>query len=181
MGWLGQAELIPNTNFHAFFNIQRINGLSLYEILELKNPLIFETRKLAFRQEYRTPNEWFIEVEVYMAPVIDLTPDQPAVNPTISTSKIPTSVSIAGTSTAPIKLLTANANGTRKDVTFYNPSTKRNLYIDTDATISTASAVAKVPPGKVYITDLEDWQGEYWGMMDSSDTVPTVIAIEEYV
>lgn len=114
-------------------------------------------------------------------PVIDLTPDQPVINPGIATTKNAVAVSIAGTSNTPVKLLPASTTNTRKHATFYNPSTKRNLYIDTDATINTASAIAKVAPGKVYISDIPNWQGEYWGMLDLSDTVATNVAVEEYI
>lgn len=177
MGWIAQAEAIPNTDFHLFYNPQRINGLSLFELLEMQVPAVFKTRKLAFRQETRISNNWLIEVEVNIAmPVIDLTPDQPILNPTIAVGKNKTSVPVTNTS---VKLLPTNTANTRKHATFYNPSTLRNLYIDTDSTINTASAIAKVPPGKLYISDIPGWQGEYWGMLDGTGT--TNIDVEEYV
>ncbi len=175
-GWVGQAEPIPNIDLHTFFNLQRVNGLSTYEVVELRKPPIFTTRKLGFRQEYRNPNEWLIEVEVFTMPVIDLNPEQPPVNPTISTNKIATSVTMNGT--APVRLLTVNTANNRKNATFYNPSNTRNLIIDTDSTINTASAIAKVAPGKVYISDIPEWQGEYWGALDGAGTTATTV--EEY-
>lgn len=182
IGYIGQAELVPNTDSCQIFQIRRLNGLTPYEIIEYVKPTVFENRRLIFRQETKAINNWIIEVEVSsIMPVVDLTPDQPPVNPTIATTKIPTSVSIAGNSTATVKLLPASATNNRKHATFFNPSTKRNLYVDTDSNISVASAVAKVAPGKVYVSDFPNWQGEYWGMLDASDTVPTAIAIEEYV
>lgn len=182
IGWVGQAEGIANTDFNQVFQIQRLNGLVNYEILEYKKPPIFESRKLAFRQEPRVANNWIIEVEVsdYM-PVVDLNADQPVVNPTITTIKNVLSVPIAATATAPTKLLPISTNNIRKHATFYNPSTTRNLYIDTDSTINTASAIAKVAPGKVYVSDIPGWQGEYWGMLDGTGTSATNIAVEEYV
>ncbi len=86
-GWIGQAEAIINTKFHQFLGLQRLNGLSAYEIVEYVKPPIFATRKLGFRQQTQTPNNWLIEVEVSLMPVVDLTPDQPIINPTSSTSK----------------------------------------------------------------------------------------------
>lgn len=110
-------------------------------------------------------------------PVVDLNPEQPPVNPGISTSKNVTSVPMNGTT--PVKLLSVNTTNSRKSATFYNPLTLRNLIIDTDSTINTASAVARVAPGKLYIADVEGWQGEYWGVLDGAGTLS--IVIEEYV
>ena len=177
MGWIGQAEAIPNTNFHQFFRPQRLNGLSVYETDEYRKPPIFTTRKLGLRQQTLVPNNWLIEVEVNLMPVVDLNPDQPLVNPGVSTSKNVTQVPMNGTT--PVRLLAVNTTNSRKNATFYNPSTLRNLIIDTDSTINTASAVARVAPGKVYIADIPEWQGEYWGVLDGSGT-PS-IAVEEYV
>lgn len=177
LGWIGQAEPIPNTAFHQFFQLQRLNGLSVYETVEFEKPPFFASRKLGFRQETRIANNWLIEVEVNLEmPVIDLNPDQPAVNPTIATTK--NKVSVAVTNTA-VKLLPVSTANARKHATFYNPSTTRNLYIDTDSTINVASAIAKVAPGKLYISDIPSWQGEYWGMLDGTGT--SNIDVEEYV
>lgn len=180
MGWVGQAEPIPNTTFHTFFGLQRINGLSVFELLELPKPPIFEARKLGFRQEYRTPNEWLIEVEVYTMPVVDLTPDQPVINPAIATSKNPTVVPVGPAANTAVKLLPVNTSNTRKHATFYNPSANRNLYIDTDSTVNTASAVAKVAPGKIYVSDFPGWQGEYYGLLDGTGSTAVNVAVEEY-
>lgn len=177
LGWVAQAEPILNTNYHTFYKPERINGLSIFEVINLSIPPIFNTRKLAFRQEYRTPNEWLIEVEVYTMPVVDLNPEQPPINPGISTVKNATSVPMNGTT--PVRLLPANINNSRNGATFYNPSTLRNLIIDTDATVNTASAVARVAPGKLYISDFPEWQGEYWGVLDGTGT-PS-IGVEEYL
>ena len=177
MGWIGQAEPIPNTNFHTYHEPRRVNGLSFYESVHLEKPPIFQTRKLAFRQETRVPNNWLIEVEVYTMPVVDLNPDQPIINPANSSSKISTTVAMNGTT--PVRLLPVNTANNRKNATFYNSSTLRNLIIDTDATVNTASAVARVAPGKLYISDFPEWQGEYWGVLDGAGTPAT--AIEEYI
>ncbi len=176
-GWLAQVEPIPNTNFHLFYHPQRINGLSVFELVELHKPPIFISRKLAFRQRTKIPNDWLIEVEVYMSPVVDLNPEQSPINPGISTVKVPSSVTMNGTT--PVRLLPANTNNSRNGATFYNPSTTRNLIIDTDATVNTASAVARVAPGKLYISDFPEWQGEYWGVFDGAGT--TAIGVEEYL
>ncbi len=177
MGWVGQAEPIANTTYHQFYQIQRINGLSVYETLEYVKPPIFASRKLGFRQQSLVPNNWLIEVEVNLMPVVDLNSDQPLVNPGISTAKNSTSVLMNGTT--PIKLLSVNTNNSRNGATFYNSSTLRNLIIDTDSTINTASAIARVAPGKVYISDVPEWQGEYWGVLDGTGT-PSV-PVEEYI
>lgn len=179
VGWIGQAEPITNTNFHEFFGIQRVNGLSVYEVFELHKPIIFATRKLGIRQQTRISNDWLIEIEVCveMPPVVDLNPEQPPVNPGISTSKNVTSVTMNGTT--PVRLLAVNTANTRKGATFYNPSITRNLIVDTDATVSTASAVGRVAPGKLYVSDFPEWQGEYWGVLDGAGT--PAIPVEEYI
>lgn len=182
VGWVGQAEGIANTDFNQVFQIQRLNGLVNYEIIEYRKPPIFESRKLAFRQEPRVTNNWIIEVEVSdIMPVVDLNPDQPIVNPTTSTSKNLIPVPVGPAANTAVKLLPINTANTRKHATFYNPSTTRNLYIDTDSNINIASAIAKVAPGKVYVSDIPGWQGEYWGMLDGTGTTATNVAVEEYV
>lgn len=164
------------------FKPQKISSYSISEIIRFPQPPTQWAYRLAIKQLVFFPQSTFIsEVKIYM-PVIDITPDQPVVNPAISTSKIPVSISIPAATTTPVKLLPANTGGTRKHATFYNASTKRNLYIDTDSIINTASAIAKVAPGKVYISDIPGWQGEYWGVLaDATDTTASNIAIEEYV
>lgn len=182
VGWVAQVEPIPNTNFHLFYNPQRVNGLSFYELLEFKIPPVFQSRKLAFRQESRSPNNWLIEVEVCIdMPVVDLNPDQPIANPATASTKNATSVPVGPAASTAVKLLPVNTTNSRKHATFYNPSTTRNLYIDTDSNINTASAIAKVAPGKVYVSDIPGWQGEYWGMLDGTGSTATNIAVEEYV
>lgn len=180
-GWIAQAEPIPNTNFHLFYQPQRINGLSILELVELHKPAIFTWRKLAFRQRTKIPNEWLIEIEVYTMPVVDLTPDQPVINPTIATTKNPTTVPVGPAANTAVKLLSTNTNNTRKHATFYNPSPNRNLYIDTDSTVNTASAVAKVAPGKIYVSDFPGWQNEYWGLLDGTGSTAVNVVIEEYL
>lgn len=182
IGFVGQAELIPNTNLCQVFGVRRLNGLTPYEIIDFQKPQIFETRRLVFRQETRARNNWIIEVEVNsIMPVVDLTPDQPAINPAIATVKNPVSVPVGPAANTPVKLLPENTSKNRKHATFYNPSTTRNVFIDTDSTITTASAIAKVAPGKVYISDIPGWQGEYWGMLDGSGSTAVSIAVEEYL
>ncbi len=181
MGWVGQAESIINTNFHQFFQLQRLNGLSVYEIAEFIKPPIFAARRLGFRQQAQIPNNWLIEVEISLMPIVDLNPDQPIANPTIATAKNVISVSVGPAAATAVKLLPVNIVNSRKHATFYNPSTTRNLYIDTDSNINTASAIAKVAPGKVYVSDVPAWQGEYWGMVDGTGTTATSVVVEEYI
>ncbi len=164
-----------------FFKPQQIKPLVESEIIRFAEPPKNWLYRIAIKQ-IPIPRQPLSQTQVrFFMPVIDLTPDQPAINPAIATTKNPIAVSIAGNSTAAIKLLPVSASNNRKHATFYNPSTKRSLYIDTDSTINIASAIAKVAPGKIYVSDIPGWQGEYWGMLDLSDTVPTVIAVEEYV
>lgn len=177
MGWIGQAEPILNSNLHQFYQLQRLNGLSVYEIVEYVKPPIFTWRKLGFRQESKTPNNWLIEVEVNLMPVVDLNPEQPPINPGVSTAKNVTQVLMNGTT--PVRLLPVNTANSRNGATFYNPSTTRTLIVDTDSTVSVSSAVGRVPPGKLYISDFSEWQGEYWGVLDGAGT--PAIPVEEYV
>jgi hypothetical protein len=163
------------------FRPQKFNSYSISEIIGFAEPPKRWSYRLAVKQLVFSDKPTFSEIEIYM-PVVDITPDQPVINPTISTNKIPTSVSIPAATTTSVKLLPANASGVRKHATFYNGSAKRNLYIDTDSNINNASAVAKVAPGKLYISDMPGWQGEYWGVLaDGNDSAASAIAIEEYI
>lgn len=165
-----------------FFKPQRINSYLPSEIISFPEPLRGWDYRLAIKK-LALPNQQVIDftIQIFM-PVIDLTPDQPTVNPTISTNKNPVNVSIPAATTTAVKLLPVSTNKDRKHATFYNGSAKRNLYIDTDSTINIASAVAKVAPGKVYVSDFPNWQGEYWGVLaDATDTTVSNIAAEEYV
>jgi len=162
------------------FKPQKISSYEISEIIRFPEPPRGWSYRLAIKQlVFSTQPITPIEVKIYM-PVVDLTPDQPIVNPAISSNKNPVSVSIPAGATTPVKLLPANTTGSRKHATFYNPSTTRNLYVDTDSTINVASAIAKVAPGKVYISDIPGWQGEYWGMLDGTGATVVSIAIEEY-
>lgn len=163
------------------FRPQRFNSYSISEVIGFAEPPRRWAYRLAVKQLVFSDQPTFSEIEIYM-PVIDLTPDRPLVNPAISTNKNPISVSIPAATATAVKLLPVNTVGDRKHATFYNASTKRNLYIDTDSTINIASAIAKVAPGKIYISDMPGWQGEYWGLLaDGNDTTASNIAIEEYL
>lgn len=164
------------------FRPQRLSSYSIAEIIRFPQPPIGWANRLAIKQlVFSTQLINTLEVKIYM-PVIDLTPDAPLVNPAISTVKNPVAVSIPAATTTAVRLLPVNATGSRKQATFYNASAKRTLYVDTDSTINIASAIAKVAPGKVYISDIPGWQGEYWGMLaDGNDTTASNIAVEEYV
>lgn len=149
------------------------------EIIQFNNvPKNWEHR-LGFKQIILSSRNIIIDwrVQVDMSPVVDLNADQPPINPGISTTKNVTSVPMNGTT--PVRLLPVNTTNSRNGATFYNPSTLRSLIIDTDANINTASAVARVAPGKLYISDFPEWQGEYWGVLDGTGT-PS-IPVEEYV
>lgn len=165
-----------------FFKSQRVNPYLLSEIIRFPKPPKGWDCRLAIKQ-LALPNQQIpdFKIQIFM-PVIDLTPDQPAVNPAIATTKNATSVSIPAATTVAVRLLAASTGNSRKHATFYNGSTKRNLYIDTDSTINTASAIAKVAPGKLYVSDIPGWQGEYWAVLaDATDTAASAIAIEEYI
>lgn len=162
------------------FKPQRVSSYSISEIISFPNTPKGWDYRLGIKQLVFSKNTVFnSEVKIYM-PVVDLTPDQPVVNPTIATTKNITSVGVGATATA-IKLLPINAGNTRKHATFYNPGTSRNLYIDTDSNINIASAIAKVAPGKIYVSDVPGWQGEYWAILDGSGSTAVPIVVEEYV
>lgn len=164
------------------FKPQKFSSYSIAEIIRFPIPPKGWEHRLAIKQlTFPAQQVTAFEVKIYM-PVIDINPDQPAINPAISTTKNPIAVSIPAATTTPVRLLPINATGTRKHATFYNASTKRNLYIDTDSTINNASAIAKVAPGKLYISDIPGWQGEYWGVLaDATDTTASNITVEEYI
>lgn len=171
-----------DTESTEIFRPQRLNFYSIAEIIRFPQPPRSWLHRLAVKQlVFPTQSTTPLEIKIYM-PVIDLTPDQPVVNPSISTIKNPVNVSIPAATTTAVRLLPVNAMGSRKHATFYNASSKRNLYIDTDSTINISSAIAKVAPGKIYISDIPGWQGEYWGVLaDATDTTASNIAVEEYV
>lgn len=171
IGWIGQAESIPNTKFLQVFGIQRINGLSNYEIIELPKPIVFETRRLVFRQETKIPNNWIIEVEVANMPSYPLE-NTPTLNSVAATTKNVTTVAVAATPT----LLLA-ANSLRKNVKFYSADKLKTVYIDTDKVVSNVSAVDKIDPNSVCIPAIS-WNGEWWGI-STSGTVN--IEVEEYL
>lgn len=165
-----------------FFRPQRINSYLSSEIVRFPAPPKHWNYRLAFKKlalsKQQIPD---FTIQIFMPPVVDLTPDQPIISATIATAKTPTSVPVGPTANTPVKLLQINSSNSRKHATFYNPSTTRNLYVDTDSTINTASAIAKVAPGKIYVSDIPGWQGEYWGMLDGTGATATNIAVEEYV
>lgn len=165
-----------------FFRPQRINSYLFSEIVRFPAPPKRWNYRLAIKKlslsKQQIPD---FTIQIFMPPVVDLTPDQPTISPTIATAKNPVSVAVGPAANTPVKLLPVNSTSTRKHATFYNPSTNRNLYIDTDSTINIASAIAKVAPGKIYISDIPNWQGEYWGMLDGTGSTATNIAVEEYI
>lgn len=172
IGWIGQAEAIPNTKFLQVFGIQRINGLSNFEILELPKPAIFQTRRLVFRQEPKTPNNWIIEIEVADMPSYSLD-DAPLINPSTSSSKTVTTVQVTTTVS---KVLSANPN--RKGVKFYSADKLKSVYIDTDNVVSVTSAIESVTPNKPVCVPTIPWTGDYYAV-SSSGTVS--LEIEEYL
>lgn len=172
MGWIGQAEPIPNTNFHTYHELQRVNGLSFYESIHFRKPPIFQTRKLAFRQETRTPNNWLIEVEVCTLPSYALDDPLP-VNPVAASTKNVTTVPIA---TTPTKILPVNSQ--RKGLKFYSGDKQKTIYIDTDNVVSATSAIESLTPSKPVCIPAITWTGEWWGI-SSAGTVS--IEVEEYI
>lgn len=142
LGWVGQAEEILNTNFHQVFDVQRLNGLTGYEIVEYKKPLVFVSRKLAFRQESRTPNNWLIEVEICTMPSYSLDDPTPINQLAINTKNVST-VPVTSTVT---KILPANP--ARKGVKFYSADKSKTIYLDTDNVVSSTSAIESISPSK---------------------------------
>lgn len=160
VGWIGQAEAIPNTSFHQLFAIQRLNGLSFYETIEYIKPPIFETRKLAFRQESKSPNNWIIEVEVSdVMPIWN--PSGPATPVTSSTANA-TSVPVSTTS---VLLLAANTN--RVEVLIYNTSTKSTLYLGYGTAATVGGGVPVAPGG--YFELPADYTGAINGIWNVAD------------
>lgn len=173
VGWIAQAEAIPNTNFHLFYKPERINGLSVFELIELRKPAVFEARKLAFRQEFRTPNDWLIEVEVNVEMPSYSLEDTALVNLSASSRKSVSTVSVANT---PTKILEANPN--RKGVKFFSLDKLRNIYLDTDSVVNANSAIESLTPNKPISVPSINWVGE-WFAISSAGTVS--IEVEEYL
>lgn len=167
-----------------FFKPQRISSYLPSEIISFPEPIKGWDYRLAIRKLV-LPNQptTNLTVQIFM-PVVDLTPDQPEkplVNPAISTTKNIKLAVVGPNANTAIKLLPTNSTNTRKHATFYNSSGDRNLFIDTDSTVNTLSAIAKVGPGRVYVSDIPGWQGEYWGMLDGTGSMGVQVDIEEYV
>lgn len=167
VGWIGQAELILNTDFHQLFQIQRLNGLTTYEVIEYPKPIIFETRKLAFRQETKVPNNWIIEVEVSDMPIWN--PQTPA--QVTSSSANAVSVPVSTTS---VQLLAANAN--RIDAILYNTSTKSTLYLGFGVA-ATVGGSGPIAPGG-YFELPADYIGAINGIWNAVDANGTAKVVE---
>ncbi len=176
-----QSDVVDSIEF---FKPQRISSYLPSEIISFPEPIKGWDYRLAIRKLV-LPNQPTTDftIQIFM-PVVDLTPDQPQkplVNPAISTTKNPISVGVGPTANTAIRLLPVNATSSRKHATFYNTSSDRNLFIDTDSTVTPLSAIAKVAPGRVYIADIPGWQGEYWGMLDGTGSTAVTVSIEEYI
>lgn len=161
VGWVAQAEPIPNTNFHNVFGVQRLNGLSILEVLELQKPFPFQTRKLAFRQETRTANEWLIEVEVYLGmPAYFSTPTSNNSTSNISTS----TVAVDNTKS----VILSAADSTKIGSTITNNSKLGKLYIQ----LGGAASLTNYKKGLSYLETYEtpfNWSGEIQGIWDKAD------------
>ncbi len=171
-------------NSIEFFKPQRITSYLPSEIISFSEPLKGWNYRLAIRKLV-LPNQptTNFTIQIFM-PVVDLSadkPEKPLVNPAISTIKNPISVGVGPTANTAVRLLPVSATNSRKHATFYNTSSDRNPYIDTDSTVTPLSAIAKVAPGRVYISDIPGWQSEYWGMLDGTGSTAETVAIEEYI
>ncbi|MBE9193255.1 hypothetical protein IQ230_23495 [Gloeocapsopsis crepidinum LEGE 06123] len=62
IGFIAQAELASD-GLYQFYDVKRLNGLTPYECLVYVKPIFFSDRVLAFRQDYRTANNWNIVIE----------------------------------------------------------------------------------------------------------------------
>jgi len=174
----------PTNDSTEFFKPQRTNSYLPSEIITFPEPLKGWDYRLAIKKLV-LPNKLSPDptIQIFM-PVVDLNPDQPEkplVNPAIATAKNTKLAVVGPEAFTAQQLLPVNATNVRKHATFHNHSPNRNLYIDTDSNINTVSAIAKVGPGKVYVSDIPGWQGEYWGMLDGTGSMGEMIDIEEYV
>lgn len=172
LGWIGQAEPIVNTNFHQFFQLQRLNGLSVYETLEFEKPPIFTWRKLGFRQETKTPNNWLIEVEVSLLMPSYPLEDAPIINPNAASNKVANKVTVLPTVT---KLASANPN--RTAIKFYIADKIKSVFIDTDNIVAANSAIESVTPSKPVCVPYVIWTGDWYGISSSGNVD---IEVEEY-
>lgn len=172
VGWIGQAEAIPNTNFHQFFRPQRLNGLSVYETDEYLKPPIFATRKLGFRQQSSSPNNWLIEVEVNLLMPSYPLEDAPVINPSAASNKVTNKVTVLPTVT---KLASANPN--RTAIKFYIADKFKSVFIDTDNIVAGNSAIESVTPSKPVCVPYVIWTGDWYGICSSGNVE---IEVEEY-
>lgn len=172
VGWIGQAEAIPNTNFHQFFRPQRLNGLSVYETDEYIKPPIFATRKLGFRQQSLSPNNWLIEVEVNLLMPSYPLEDAPVINPNAASNKVTNKVTVLPTAT---KLASANPN--RTAIKFYTADKFKSVFIDTDNVVAANSAIESVTPSKPVCVPYVIWTGDWYGICSSGNVE---VEVEEY-
>ena len=138
------------------YSPQKIYPKSELEIIQF--PLIplgwqysFAVKQLIFNSNLI---QWSLSIDMPLYPISSNDP-----NPIASTAFSTTNYAV--TATAALKI--ASANPARKEMTIYNTDTKNTLCIDLVNTVSATNAAFIVPPGQVYISDIE-WLGDVYAI-----------------
>lgn len=138
------------------YSPQKIYPKSELEIIQFPTPPLGWQYSFAVKQLVFNSNliQWSLSVDMPLYPII---PD--AVNPDSSTSF--TSNTYQVTTTTASKILAANS--TRKDFTIFNSDTKHTLCIDLVSTVTTNNPAFIIPPGQLYVSDIE-WVGDVYAI-----------------
>lgn len=138
------------------YSPQKIYPRTELEILQFPSPPLGWNYTLAVKQLVFNSNsiQWSLSIDMPLYPISSNDP-----NPIASTAF--TTNSYAVTTNAALKIASTNAQ--RKELTIYNSDAKNSLYIDLVNTVTTTTAAFVVPPGQVYISDIE-WLGEVWAI-----------------
>lgn len=138
------------------YSSQKIYPKSELEIIQFPTPpkgwqYSFAVKQLVFNSNLI---QWSLSIDMPLYPISSNDPNPIASNAFTTTN-------YAVTATAALKI--ASANPARKEMTIYNTDTRNSLYIDLVNTVSTTNAAFVVPPGQVYISDIE-WLGEVYAI-----------------
>lgn len=138
------------------YSPQKIYPKTELEIIQFPTPPLGWQYSLAVKQLIFNSNliQWNLSVDMPLYPI-----NSGERNPVASTAFVANNYAV--TTTAASKI--ASANPDRKELTIYNSDNKNSLYIDLVNTVTTTTAAFIVPPGQVYISDIE-WLGDVWAI-----------------
>ena len=151
------------------YSPQKIYPKSELEIIQFPTTLSGWQYSFAVKQLVFNSNliQWSLSIDMPLYPISSNDP-----NPLASTAFVTTNYAV--TTTAVLKI--ASANPARKELTIYNTDIKNSLCLDLVNTVSATNAAFVVPPGQVYISDIE-WLGEVYAIAKGG---PVNITVREF-